>query len=216
MDPFKYARTPHLPWSPGGTGDDVYLSDVRFFEGRRVVVTEKMDGENTGIYKDRIHARSLDSRYHPSRGYVNSLQARLARDLPETMRLAGENCYAEHSIHYSALPDWFLLFGVYQIEDFDGQVWCSSWDETESWADLLDLKTVPVLYRGPWDETAIKACMTGVSKCGGAQEGYVVRLECAFPAATFGSKVAKYVRKDHIQTDEHWMSKPVVANGLAR
>ena len=29
---------------------------------------------------------------------------------------------------------------------------CLSWDETEEWAQRLGLVTVPVLYRGIWDE----------------------------------------------------------------
>lgn len=35
-----------------------------------VVITEKMDGENTTLYRDGLHARSLDSRHHPSRNWV--------------------------------------------------------------------------------------------------------------------------------------------------
>ena len=212
MDSFKYPRTPHLPWSPGATGDDVYLSDTSCFFRKKVVVTEKLDGENTAIYHDRIHARSLDSRYHPSRGYVNQLQARLSRDLPPNLRLAGENCFAVHSIKYNALPNWFLLFGVY--EEIGDQIWCASWDDTETWAALLDLCTVPVLYRGIWDEEAVKRCMTGVSRFGGEQEGYVVRTVDRFGVGAFGMRMAKYVRKGHIQTDRHWMQKPVEANGL--
>jgi len=38
--------------------------------GREVVVTEKMDGENTTMYCDNIHARSIDGRHHPSRDWV--------------------------------------------------------------------------------------------------------------------------------------------------
>ena len=41
----KYPRTWHLPWSEGKTKDDRTLSDCKQFEGREVVVTEKMDGE---------------------------------------------------------------------------------------------------------------------------------------------------------------------------
>jgi hypothetical protein len=220
VDPFKYPRTPHLPWSPGATGDDVYLNDTINFVGQEVVVTEKLDGENCAMYWDDIHARSLDGRDHPSRGYVKQLHGRVRWDIPVAFRLAGENCYAEHSIPYTALPDWFLLFGIYQ--QMVDQVLCLSWDSTVEWAALLDLKTVPVLYRGIWDEERVRACWTGVSRCGGAQEGYVVRLASSFTirvernVGVFSDSIAKYVRKDHIQTDEHWMSKPVVVNGLAR
>ena len=56
----KYPRTPHLPWSPGRTKDDRMLDDTKTFDGRSVVVTLKMDGENSTIYRDRIHARSIE------------------------------------------------------------------------------------------------------------------------------------------------------------
>ncbi|MFT5465446.1 MAG: hypothetical protein ACI8UO_000541 [Verrucomicrobiales bacterium] len=56
----KYPRTLHLPWSPGSTNDDCFLNGVSHFEGREVVVTEKLDGENTSMYRGGIHARTLD------------------------------------------------------------------------------------------------------------------------------------------------------------
>ena len=62
MDRIKYPRTPHFPWSPGATDDDKILQDLSVFDKQPVVITEKMDGENTTIYADGyIHARSLDS-----------------------------------------------------------------------------------------------------------------------------------------------------------
>ena len=57
----KYPRTFHLPYSPQrGEGDKVLPSDD-IFRGKPVVVTEKMDGENTTLYADYLHARSIDS-----------------------------------------------------------------------------------------------------------------------------------------------------------
>ena len=56
----KYPRTPHLPWSPGASDDDVRVADTAMSEGREVVVTEKLDGENTTLYADggaSIHRR---------------------------------------------------------------------------------------------------------------------------------------------------------------
>lgn len=49
---YKYPRTPHLPWSPGATKDDVRCINTEIFTGKRVVITEKMDGENTTLYSD--------------------------------------------------------------------------------------------------------------------------------------------------------------------
>ena len=42
----KYPRTPHLPWSPGVTGDDIH-NTVKPLEWSEIVITENMDGENT-------------------------------------------------------------------------------------------------------------------------------------------------------------------------
>lgn len=53
MEKRKYPRTPHLPWSPGATSDDKYIQDLNSFKGRKIVITEKMDGENC-LDKDTI------------------------------------------------------------------------------------------------------------------------------------------------------------------
>lgn len=202
---YKYPRTPHLPWSPGATSDDVYLADTAIFGGREVVVTLKMDGENTTMYRDHIHARSLDSGHHPSRAWVKGLHGAIAHSIPEGWRLCGENLFAEHSIRYEALPSYFMLFSIW-----DEQNRCLSWAETEEWAALLELVTVPLLYRGLWDEAAIRGIVLDPT----IQEGYVVRTAAAFPYAEFGRHVAKWVRPAHVQTDQHWMNRPVVPNGL--
>ena len=51
----KYPRTYHLPWSHGRTKDDRGFDDMSSFIGKEVVVTIKMDGEQTTMYKDHIH-----------------------------------------------------------------------------------------------------------------------------------------------------------------
>ncbi len=48
----SYPRTPHLPWSPGVAADDVRVADLSGLARREVVVTEKLDGENTTLYSD--------------------------------------------------------------------------------------------------------------------------------------------------------------------
>jgi hypothetical protein len=206
----KYPKTMHLPWSRGYTDDDKILRSTDHFTGQEVVITEKMDGENTTMYPDFIHARSLDSKDHPSRHYVKTLHGGIQFLIPEGYRLCGENVYAKHSLSYSALPAYYMLFSVWNEYNV-----CLSWDETEAWAERLGLVTVPVLYRGIWDEVAAKACYTKQSNCGGEQEGYVVRLASSFAYGDFKRSVAKFVRKNHVQTDEHWLSKPIEPNRLA-
>ena len=52
------------------------------------------------------------------------------------------------------------------------------------------------------------------SQLGGDREGYVVRLAGSFHYRAFRQSVAKYVRKNHVQTDDHWALREVVPNKL--
>jgi hypothetical protein len=205
----RYPRTYHLPWSPGATDDDRMLSDVRAFEGQDVVVTAKMDGEQTTMYTDYLHARSIDWSRHPSRSWVANLHARVGWKIPSGWRVCGENLFAKHSIHYHHLPDYFMVFSVWNAQNV-----CLAWEEVVEWAALLDLVTVPVLYVGPWDEPHIRSLYTPRWR-EDELEGYVVRLARGFTYSQFRRVVAKYVRADHVQTQAHWWrGQPVVRNEL--
>jgi len=211
----KHPRTFHCPWSLGRTDDDkthtLKMINWAFERCREVIVTEKADGENTTIYHGgRTHARSLDSKSHPSRDWLRAFAAQVGHDIPENWRVCGENVYARHSIGYTALPSYFLVFGIYDENNV-----CLSWDDTVEWCGLLGLEHVPVLYRGPWNVEDVKACYTGVSRFGGVQEGYVVRDAARFRYEDFWSATAKFVRESHVQTDKHWMQQEVVPNGKA-
>ncbi|WUS98663.1 AAA family ATPase [Streptomyces sp. NBC_00708] len=200
-----YPRTPHLPWSPGATSDDVRMTDLAALAGTEVVVTEKLDGENTTLYADGLHARSLDSAHHPSRTWVKALQARVGPRVPQGWRICGENMFARHSLAYGALESHFYGFSVW-----DGDR-CLGWDRTVEFLRSLGIPAPPVLWRGVFDAKALRALKPDT----GRQEGYVVRPAAAFPAARFGQVVGKWVRPGHVVTDTHWMHAEVVENGLA-
>ena len=212
MDYTKYPRTWHLPDSPnrGADGDHAH-ADYATFEGREVVVSEKLDGENTTIYADgHCHARSLSSGYHPTRTWVRALAGRVAHALPEGWRICGENTYGQHSIGYDRLPSYFQLFAVYDERDT-----CLSWDDTEDWARRLDVDAAPVLWRGAFDRERVLGLIGGPSAFGPEREGIVVRWAGAFALAEHQRAVGKLVRADHVKTDQHWMHGEVRANGLA-
>ncbi|SCL24708.1 Predicted kinase [Micromonospora pallida] len=199
----RYPRTPHLPWSPGAATDDVRAGDLTGLTGREVVVTEKLDGENTTLYPDGLHARSLDSGHHPSRAWVKGLHERIARAIPPGWRVCGENLYARHSIGYDALASWFYVFSVWAGEH------CLDWDATVRFTRRLGVPVPPVLWRGTFDERALRTLRLDLDR----QEGYVVRTVAGFTRADFTARVAKWVRPAHVQTDTHWMNAPVVPNG---
>jgi hypothetical protein len=206
----KFPRTPHLPWSPGGSDDDIALDTAAVFEGREIVVTAKLDGENTSVYWDgTVHARSLDSRSHPSQAWIRNFAQDFCYELPFGWRAVMENLYAQHSIVYDGLPSYAFLISLWNERNE-----CLSWDETVEWATLLGVEPVPLLYRGLWDEQAVKDCYPQPLFSAEA-EGYVVRLADSFPYAAFRSSVAKMVRPGHVTTDTHWRARNVVPNTLA-
>lgn len=194
----KYPRTNHLPWSEGIHNDDRIIPSLKGFENEEVVVTVKMDGENTTMYSDHIHARSLDSLNHPSRNWVKNFWNEISFQIPERWRICGENLYAKHSIEYNDLPSYFMGFSVWNEKNE-----CLNWDETLEWFQLLGITPVKELYRGPFDIEKIKSIWKTMSW--DKDEGYILRVTKSFPFSEFRSNVAKFVRKGHIQTQKHWM-----------
>jgi hypothetical protein len=204
----KYPRTYHLPWSQGITDDDKVLSDLSCFDGKRVIINKKMDGENTTMYSNHIHARSIDSRGGVDRDWVKQLHASIAHNIPENWRICGENLWAQHSISYTDLPSYFMAFSIWNDSNF-----CLSWDDTLQYLDLLDLSCVPIMYDGVWDIDICSKIHTTLDFK--KDEGFVVRNADSFHYDQFKFNVAKYVRKSHVQTDDkHWRTKELIPNAL--
>lgn len=203
----KYPRTYHLPWSPGVNKDDRVKDNVNEFIDTEVVVTIKMDGENTSMYSNYIHARSIDFSNHPSRSWVKALHNRIAYEIPEGWRICGENLFAKHSIQYDNLEDYFLVFSIWNERNV-----CLNWQETVEISDMLNLKYVPVLYKGIYDQKLIQKLYEEYDD--GNTEGYVIRISDSFHYKNFKNCVGKYVRKNHVQTHGHWMRSKLIKNNI--
>lgn len=211
----KYPRTYHLSFSPGMNRDDRQMKDESVFEGQEVVICTKLDGENTTMYNDGMHARSLTSDNHPSRDWVKNLWAQKAYNIPEGWRVCGENLFAKHSIHYTnekgnALDSYFYMFSIW-----DDRNVCLSWKETKEWAFLLDFTLIPVLYEGIWDMKVIEDLNKYINDHNDTIEGYVVRLTREYHYSEFKNVCGKYVRKNHVQNNHgHWSQQKIIKNEL--
>ncbi len=207
----KFPRTYHLPWSPNLQNDDRMHENAEIFLNREIVATVKMDGENTTMYKDYIHARSVDSKHHESRNWVKALHGQIAHDIPKGYRICGENMYAEHSIHYNNLETYFYVFSIWNENNV-----ALSWDSTVEWCSLLGLKHVPVFFRGIWNKDDIhESFLSFQNESLDPVEGYVIRLTDDITYRDYRKYYAKWVKKDFIQTDDHWMKKAVIENELS-
>ncbi|GAA0315965.1 RNA ligase family protein [Sphingomonas oligophenolica] len=215
----KYPRTYHLPTSPGLQNDDRRLPSLAPFLGKRIIVSEKIDGEGTTMTRAKTYPRSPDGRYHPSRDWMKAHHARKARDIPPGWRISGEYAFARHSIAYArslgnALPSYFLGFGAWDERNI-----LLGWDQTLEVFEMLDIVPVPVLHDGLFDEAVLARIAAALDPV--RQEGFVVRVAEPIPyppavegAGRFFPTIAKWVRKGHVQTDQHWLLGPVIPNEL--
>jgi len=208
MDSRKYPRTYHLPFSPGTTSDDRIAWDVSTLFREPVVITEKLDGENTCLNRYGIFARSHAApTRNPWADYLKPQWAALRESLGE-LELFGESLYAVHSIDYSGLESYFYLFAIRS-----GERWLS-WEDVEAYAAVVGLPTVPVLYQGRLHEPAFREQIEALTAEPSAlsapegppsrREGVVVRVARELDDSEFATHVFKWVRKGHVQTTEHW------------
>ncbi len=210
----KYGRTYHFPFSPGTTNDDRVnfnwwedMSDMK-----KVIHTEKLDGENSCINQYGVFSRSHTApTAHPWANYLKERWAWMRNDIGD-IEIFGENLYAIHSIEYKDLDEHFHVFAVREKD-----MWLS-WEEVEFYADFYGLSTVPVLAEEePDSEAFVRASVLSLvsepstfdsvdvfteEPC--TMEGIVTRNMEAFPVKEMQYNVFKYVREDHVKTDEHW------------
>lgn len=204
----KYGRTFHLPMSPGPTNDDKIMADMAALEQTGdIVVTEKMDGENTTIHAAGCHARSPDSSAHASRDWIKAFAAPISPYLDLDERIVGEYLFARHSISYTDLPSYFMGFAWIKDGEFQ------AWDDTLERFQSLAIAPVPVLYRGAFSKPVLSNLITQLDPK--TQEGLVVRPAAAFTETDMPRLVGKYVRPNHVASSTHWMHAEITRNGLA-
>jgi hypothetical protein len=215
----KYGRTYHYPFSPGTTSDDrinhQYWDDLRKIE--TVIHTEKLDGENTCMNGIGIFARSHAApTLHPWADHLKPKFSMIQEDLRRNdIELFGENLYAVHSILYPNLPSHFFMFGVRSLD-----TWLS-WEEVCWYADFFEFPVVPLLdtidmksisceeeYKRIVHQIISKPSVFGsIDSNSGldcTREGIVSRNINEYSVDQFKNNVFKYVRANHVKTDEHW------------
>ncbi len=220
-DFFRFPHTPHLAWlGEGSPRDDKVLSpsEVAVLLAGDVVVEEKLDGANLGLSlapDGRLRAQNRGQYLaEPHAGQFARLPAWLAQHgedlrtvLQPNLILFGEWCAARHSLDYAGLPDWFLLFDVYDrsVERF----WSGA--RRDALASSAGLVTVPPVLHGKTTVTALKQLVATKQSHyrEGPLEGMVIRRE----SADWCEARAKLVRPDFTQAiDTHWRKRTIEWN----
>lgn len=222
-DFFRFPHTPHLAWlaKDGVPRDDKVLSpaEAQVLLSGDVVVEEKLDGANLGLslspngtVRAQNRGQYLDE---PHAGQFARLPAWLAQHeaglravLRTDLILFGEWCAARHSLGYDTLPDWFLLFDVYDRNT--GRFWSTS--RRNALAAEAELFTVPLVSSGRTTLAALKQLVMDTVSHYRSElplEGVVVRRE----SGEWCDARAKLVRPDFAQAiDTHWRKRAIEWN----
>lgn len=207
----KFPRIAHFPFSAGAKNDDRIAEEgwFDFIKKQNLVFTEKLDGENTCLKKDGVFARThAVPNHNPWATYLWPIYDTISSDLGD-LEIFGENMFAIHSIEYERLNSYFYVFAVRE-----NGIW-KSWSDTNFVAEYFGFKCVPTKalmnwMPNEWTEANFEVIVKShiqKSFIGNVCEGIVVRVADEFSDtgdSTMGFNVLKYVRKNHVQTDEHW------------
>lgn len=213
----KYPRTSHLSFSPQIHSDDKVVKSDTLFLNKQVIVTEKLDGGCCAIHNGKVYARTVTQEAdHESFDYIKQVHAH--KTLPsleeekiegvryfdlENITVYGENMYAVHSIEYNKLDDYFYVYAVKENDIF------LSWQDVLIFCQKYKFKIVPLVTMSVFLNTnQIKGWLDREillpSNFGTTREGFVIRSSSAFHINDFDKNIAKYVRANHIQTDDDW------------
>lgn len=220
-DFFKYPTTPHLVTLAGVNirGDKVLSESERDeFLQHDLVVEEKVDGANLGISFDsegNIRAQNRGAYLHlPGSGQWKKLKEWLAprtdilfENLTDRYILFGEWCYAQHSVFYDRLPDWFLGFDIYD------KLSCHflSSSRRDDLCKKMRIAQVPVIVCGRFIFPELVKLLSQSKLTDQPAEGLYLR----FDQGEWLAQRAKLVRPAFIQSvEQHWSRSAIKPNRL--
>ena len=141
--------------------------------------------------------------------WLGQHQYALCDNLQSDWIVFGEWCAARHSLDYDNLPDWFVVFDVY--DRTEQKFWSCA--RRNALAEKLGLAVVPTLYQGTATLPELKELLAHASSRyrEGNPEGIVMRQD----SELWCEARAKLVRADFAQSiEEHWRSRAIEWNDV--
>lgn len=230
---YKFPRTEHLFNLGAATRDDLVLSPAEFktffapAPGKVITMEEKIDGANVGFSIDengkilcQNRSHYVDSKYHfqfQSLGsFIFQKRESLERVLQDGRILYGEWMFAKHSIHYTALPDIFIAFDIFEPKE---KIFLdrATFREIMSSTNIAHVQplaaSVPENIEAYSTREALEKLLNNTkSKFSESQiEGIYFRWDQNGRLKTR----SKLVRSDFICGDEHWSKGKITLNSVS-
>lgn len=222
-DFFRFPHTPHLAWfGDGEPRDDKVLSraEAAEFLVGPIVLEEKVDGANLGFSvgnggevraqnRGQYLSRPFTGQFSRLNEWLATHEEALFEALGGSLMLFGEWVAAVHNLEYPGLPDYFLVFDVYDRNM--RRFWSTA--RRNAMATKLGLHLVHQVGKGRYRLDALKQVLATTASAyrNGGCEGVYLRQE----DGDWLIARAKLVRPDFIQgIDEHWRSRSLRWNAL--
>lgn len=220
---FRFPHTPHITWlGEGAPRDDKVLSksEAEEFLALAVVLEEKVDGANLGFSvgsdgevraqnRGQYLSRPFTGQFARLNEWLAIHEEALFEALGESLMLFGEWAAAVHSLEYPGLPDYFLVFDVYDRNA--RRFWSTT--RRNALASQLGLRSVHQVGTGHYRLSALKqmiATTPSAYRDGGCEGIYFRHEDKDWLIAR-----AKLVHPDFTQSiGEHWRSRSLHWNAL--
>eukprot|EP01138_Halocafeteria_seosinensis_P007760 gb/GECG01007928.1/.p1 GENE.gb/GECG01007928.1/~~gb/GECG01007928.1/.p1 ORF type:complete len:875 (+),score=92.83 gb/GECG01007928.1/:1-2625(+) len=215
----KFPRTRHLYNLGGASRDDLLFdrSEQDNFIAHELWIEEKIDGANLGIsiqnYEIKVQNRShyITASTHPQFKLINEWVHEHREDLWELLGdgstiLYGEWLYAQHSIPYTELPDYFVAFDVYDKREKRFY----SRKRFEEALKPTSIATVPALAYGKFSSSS--EILKYVHQPSQFYEGPVEGIYLRICTERWLEQRAKVVREDFLSGNTHWSHYSITPN----
>lgn len=192
-------------------------NEVKSLLGGNVSIEEKLDGANVGIIKHKngfhlqkrgsLVGQSEHAQYQYFHNWAHYQNYNKLMELPNKYIVYGELLYVIHSIYYDKLPDYFIVFDVWDGTKF------LNYKERTKFCDKYGFKQAPLIAEGVFTLKEIYKLIPANSAYGDTCEGIVIK---------------RYRKKDYIrgkivkpefikfmEESEHWFHKEIKTNKLA-
>lgn len=220
---FRFPHTPHIAWlGEGEPRDDKVLSksEAEGFFAHAVILEEKVDGANLGFSvgsDGEVRAQNRGQYLHrPFTGQFARLNEWLAiheealfEALGESLMLFGEWVAAVHSLEYPCLPDYFLVFDVYDRKT--RRFWSTT--RRNALVSQLGLRPIHQLGMGHYRLSSLKQMIATIPS--DYREGVCEGIYFRHEDKDWLIARAKLVHPDFTQSiGEHWRSRSLRWNAL--
>lgn len=195
--------------------------DENLLIGGNVTITEKMDGGNVQIYKNKKgqvwlgkKSSTIDNshpqyKFFENWAYENEKQLKA---LPNNIVIYMELLACVHTIYYNNLPDMCLVFDIYDLNEKK----YLKWIEVVKICDSCGLYTVPLIYTGKTNKELLENLIPKESKYGDLAEGIVVKN---YRQQIRGKIVKKQFKKELEEinkTAKHWQFRKIKLNKILK